>query len=500
VNYIEVTYGKEVLRFTVTLHGTVSQQLNSGDVFKYVNSYLASLSDGQNYELFSCYKKSQEIFHEYFVLKETSDEIKVVATKIYEIINPIKLRDWVIIHSGIPIHKDTQDKFEEDADKNITRDKTYIKQDLYDLYTLTLIAKILFPLMGYYISINRKQIGNIMKEMYVMKFIGPTGFSSHPAYIKLAEYIEAIIKTSKEVEDKAMIMRGLGSDNVSHWLLSMVVVNKLPYCDLDNVDNNIVKIIYKTIVQRITNSSRPSKGAIKDKHTEDGDQDGDNKISVLERYKSKSSFSLGNIVEFEYTLHNPFDVANRIWVDYDHDSLVNSIFRASSLLDKNISTFQMDMVGWITKPVVSPHALQYFHKNTIVQLIGIVHEFLYTHGHPHLALWIMSECLEGGEDGDIYITNVDTKVRINPELQEEIFALYPYQKEYIALKDDPKRHPVMKTIDNYVNEMKTKGWVMVADTKRIIETLNTPSNLYNIPADIKNKLAKLICDVGGRKF
>jgi hypothetical protein len=154
---------------------------------------------------------------------------------------------------------------------------------------------------------------------------------------------------------------------------------------------------------------------------------------------------------------------------------------------------------WIFKPVVSPRAILYLSKNTVVTCLAVAQAVLWHREHFTLAGIVTSRIHQGG-DG-VMVTTVDSRARVPKEMQEQLITYYPHAKKQ-GSKNRPKIvNQVLESIDNLTNNLASYDWYLTLEQSQVIKS-NTGINSrrLTIPHDIKIQIAKLVLELAQRNW
>jgi hypothetical protein len=285
---VEVEHNGQRVQFDTTVYSTSQRALkassvNFDEMFGYFNQYVAQLPMQQQEELFNCYVEIKQHFDSIFDITRLTNQITRCVGRIYSIITPNELRNWVLIKSGIQYPADLQlELTAEEARKEDRVKMTYLRHDYQDLVVLGLAVRPMAPIWGEYISLQGGETGNTHKENAAMRTLRESWVMHTPAMARLRVYLECINKMTPNSD--SAILDSLATVETPDWLLSLAIVRRLVCVGLSSTDRNssiIAKIFNFIKSSTLRSMDRRFSGLINDKKAT-GNQDEADKTSTLE--------------------------------------------------------------------------------------------------------------------------------------------------------------------------------------------------------------------------
>lgn len=478
---------------------------NEFDVFKEINEYWAQLPSQAQDRIFQIYEEIMIQFDSSVI--DSSSMKEYIADRINELVqihDLDKMYDWVYFKSNIIIPDTFNENYNHSIDNNTSREKTYTRKDYIQLVTLSLMFRTLIPIWGEYINQTRRDSGNLRKEFYAFQLVYKSPIIHYVAMEKLRVYIEHIVGDDKNKLNTAL--KGIASEDYCYWLTTLVCVKRICIGDIRGVNrmSDLIKLMYKFVIQKINGTESNFEDVIKPKTFDDKNMVGEeNKTSTLERYKIKSNLSLGEIVELEYSIKDIKLVAKNLSPNIDEDFLDKCIESAQHLLNQRILDPQMTLLKWVFKPVISPKGLQYVGKQTTVNALGALQAVLWTRGHHYLSVLATSYAITS--DSGIYVSPIDSRIRVPEELNQKMNEIYPFARlsnpkkptSRVNLKDV---NLASQAISDLVDTLAMHSWRPTANDDILLQVTGSTSRRLPIKPDILIDLTKLVIEIGSRSW
>jgi hypothetical protein len=473
-------------------------ELNN-DVFHYLNSYWADLPLEQQQSLFDVYFKLKEVLSMMYTVADMNENLAQISAELMSFHDLDKVQSWISFRSGIVIPEVFSVDYIPNTDNNSTREKTYTRLDYVQLVTLSLALRCMIPVWGEYISATRRSVGNYYKEFWAYLLLKYSNAYNSPAIDKLRTYIENNLDADKDNSEK--LMNVLPTADYPQWLLSLAVVKKLCIGDISGNNQkdpsfHLIKYLYKFLMQRIRSPDADHVNKIQKNRVEDVGRD--NKSTVLERYRMKTSISPGEVVELECTVENLENVASRLTTKLTEEMFRSAQNSCTLLEHQQLSEVQITILSWVFKPVISPKGISYLDRSAIVKLLGVLQSVLWARGHKYLALLVTSYPRISNEE--YVLAPQSSKDRVPKELSDEIEKIYPFSKPIGRVSTGKTSNYVLESIDTVVNQLVSNSWLSTADDRLLKEVFGNTSRFFIIKSDIRTDLAKLIIEIGNRNW
>ena len=494
---IEMMHGEQKIQWDIG--GFDRSNFQEVDVFEHINKYWSSKTLEQQNNVFNKYLKIKQVFDSTWEADQLTKDLFVLIDDLMQLHNLDEIEQWVNLKTNIYFPSELEDTYNDSPDKAGSREQTYLKNDYVKLVVLSLTLRVMIPIWGEYIARTRRHVGTVFKEYYAYKLLTKSSIMHCEAIEKLKTYIDHTAPPDKTMA--TAIVGGISTEDFSYWILSLVVVRRLCVGDIRGIDpkNTLIKFIYKYILQKVRGNENNFAGIIKEKRFEDSGTSDDSNLSKLEGYKIRHELPPGDVVALEYAVSDPFKVAKMLAPNIDLD-LVSTALKTSLVLQSNtIVEPQLFLLQWIFKPVVSPRAILYLSKNTVVTCLAVAQAVLWHREHFTLAGIVTSRIHQGG-DG-VMVTTVDSRARVPKEMQEQLITYYPHAKKQ-GSKNRPKIvNQVLESIDNLTNNLASYDWYLTLEQSQVIKS-NTGINSrrLTIPHDIKIQIAKLVLELAQRNW
>ena len=501
---VTMMHNGEQVNFSISVFGRASFfKDNDGvvedyDVFEDINAYWASLDMDKQDRIFDIYKDISDSFTNLALNVDLGDYIAAKIKELYALNSYEDISTWTAFKGNIVIPPSIKNDYEANLDNNTSREKTYTQHDYLQLMRLSLCLRPLLPIWGEYISNTRREKGTQFKEFYAFQLLMDTPIMSLEPMVKLKSYIDNVVDNKAKPD---MVLKWISSEDFNYWLLSLLCIKKLSVCDIKGVNTkyNVVSYLYRYIKQKSESKDNNFQSLYKEKRFSSISEGMESKLSSLEMYKIKSNIAPGEIVEIEYGLRDIHNAVKPLFKDYDELEVIATIdkIKTSGNYEGPILSPQMLLLGWCFKTIVSPRGLLYIPKRTILGCLGALEEVLWSRGHKYLALLATSYT----EESDDYMTvsPVDSKIRLNEDLKDELYKKYPYSKvSYVKKRSSFEQGKTVnlteEAINNITDMLTMHTWKLSADRNRVKEVFGSNISNWVVKPDIRNYLAELAID------
>jgi hypothetical protein len=491
---VAITHNDETIKFNIK--NFKREQFKDKDNFLELNLYLSTYNETEQNKIFAIYKDILYSFTNIWDMEELQFKLKKQIAQLMFLLDYDRLEIWLHVNNIVKIPEDIKKEYVENIDKQTRRELTYLKDDYNRLIALVVLIKAFIPIWGAYIGLNKKYVGTHFKEYEAYKLVD---FSKIEAINKLNIYITNVLNTSsdKEKSDIKSILAGISSMDVPEWILSAVLVKRLPTVELD-ANTNLMARVYKYIISKakpLSNNSQP----IIDKNVtgEAYNSDEKSRLSIVETYRAKEQLSGGDIEELENAVNDSYQVAYKLCgkiskedIDYSLDLAINNI--------KHITEAQIILLQWVIKPIISPMSILYLKRPTVIRLLAVCRILLLQMDYRYLALLATAKIIPV-EDPVISLGSTDSRSKITPGLLEELDILFPYKKIIGGQKTGLKEINVaLKAVEILVEKFMLN--IYEASDIELYRSL-FPNNIGNqIPvfSDLRIILIKFIIDITKR--
>ena len=490
------------LEFSISTFGKDSFSSEGIELFYFLSSYWESLSAQENLEIYQLYKQFQDVTDTVLDKDERSTLITDISTKLMLYHNSEKVKNWISNNPEIKIPEDIPETCVEDIDRNVTHDRTIVRQDYLKIISLSLVLKAMVPIWGEYIPTIRNEAGTSHKEIYAFNLLKDTEYYFCRAVEAITKYIEATVKEDKF--NPNILNQGIGSEDYGRLMMCTTCVRKVSIADISGRTNvpNVIKLIYKSIVSKIQNLDRDYESGIKNKDEEsksDSKGNDENKLSVWERYRIVFDQDIGTVTELNHSARNFNVIVSKLGLLAHEELLIKCVESSRQLIDKPLEEPQLTILKWVIRDAVIPRAIPYVETiETITTLMGIVQAKLWMEGHKYLS--ILSTCYKRTNNDGILIPAPGSKDHIPKELKDEIAAIYPCREKTLDRRDSAKEaNLTLQSIDELTVGLSRFVWRPTADAD-MLQEIFPGDKIVRVPIrpSIKIDIAKLVLDVGYR--
>ncbi len=398
-----------------------------------------------------------------------------------------------VLSSGIIIPDNFLDIFTYDITKNITRDKTYTRDDYAELITLVFIIRTALPVLSHYIGIIKTDIGNEYKESYALSLLNTSHIYHHRSLIKLLQYIQATVNI-KEFNEKEIAIKGITIEEFEEILLAKTLIRRLLVSDFKDVNSNhnLITYVYKFMnqIKKEYENKLTDNVIIK---TSTSSNDTESSLSSLEQFKLKQDVAIGDIVTLEHYLKDDNFIIQKLYPGIDRE-LLETFYTYYRILEKQVLfSPQINLLRIIFKNIISPKNILYLPKTQIVRYISIAATVLWQKDLKFLSLLIGAITKNTDE---VVISSTGSRGRLSLDIQNKLDIYYPYN----YLKRDNnfnKNKPInvaVDTIDKLINDFSNNIWysTLPFDMIRIaMGDENYNSDKIIIPHNIRNEVGML---------
>lgn len=475
------------------------------DLFEQINAFWNQLKSKDQDDIFQAYKNIRFVFDDIWDRNQLTQKLYTLVAELLDKHNLKDAQHWILFHSNIYFPDATilKTEYVVSVDRPGTREQTYLKEDYIKLITMSMVLRCMVPIWGEFIGRTRAEAGTIFKEFYAFRLLNNSQLASSEAMDKLKTYVEYSTAASKN--KAASIIGGVSSEDFPLWVLGLVVTRKVCVGDIRGLDSltTLITFIYNFIhnkIMSIDNSFNAGAGMIKDKSFEELSQDGEKNLSRLEGYKAKQELAAGDIIALEFSVSDPFAIANRLAPGIDLE-LVRSALKTTEILNNNrIFDSQIILLQWVMKTVIPTKGVVYLCKTSVVRLLAVCQAVLWHRGHKELAG--LCTAVASDNKNEMQISGVDSRARIPKEMIDEIHQLFPYMKRPTGKQKTLKLiNQALLSIDNITDILSESDWSLTVEDKYLRElNNNTNQRRYSIGHNIKILLASLVIQTAKRNF
>lgn len=454
-------YGKERgKRFIITEHAGVKLQWNvparlwggeteaNANIFDQVNAYFAYLPQDVQLAIFNSYRSIHDVLNDPNAARGECDNIveaiRPLAAELYSHIEPANYHHWVwnILKPRVP--SDISTHFDANAMPG-TRERTYLLEDYKGLIPLAIIVRAACPFWFDFLALTKNVMSREHKDMHTFSLIEESWPALSPAFKRLEEFVDHTIGNDRN--NPAAILMGIASDDFVYWVLSSLIVNRLPVVDVlgVNIGTPVVSALYNYVrhrVQTIMTSQPP----VKNKFADTSMSADENNQSILESFRNRIPLTVGQEAMGDYYLEkqiemirkggkvDPTSLLERVAPGIDRKLVLDALESSKVLLDCNLSDEQITIASWLFHPYSQARTVGNLLKNRVVELLGLAQAVLLHHGMKELAQLVTANYVRLNTAGDVaFIGESITSLRATD--RERFRSVFPLEQKSRNLKN-----------------------------------------------------------------
>lgn len=471
-----------------------------GQVFEEINRYISILPSQSQDAMFETYRAINDILKGTELIGPDSIEqliiqITPLATKLFSYINQNHFSEWVWRTLRPSIPSDIKDKF--DSSMPGTPERTYLSGDIYELIPLILIVRLASPIWLDFTDVLKEEMQSDKKEEYAYSLIDGSWVASCNAMKRLSVFIDHTLGNEKFSD--AAVIRGLGSAGYVPWVLSGMVVKKLPIIDVMNktAETPVVSALFNYVrycIQSV-NTSGPRVNA---KFVDTGG-DGESNLSYLEGFRNPLQLSEGDKQCNDYYMETQFEEAmkgiikpmsmlGRIAPDIDPALIADAYRSAKRLENQAITEEQEALAAWLFHPYNQVRATGNFHKERIIQMLAMAQAVFLHQGKVDFAKLVTARYTQtaASEGAHVIGSSVDTPKAAERDAFREFF---PLEKTFSGNKKP--RNDAYDDIERLVRNLQTYDifFTFSEETMKRIQGSNTNRRYY-----LKKNMMSMVMD------
>ncbi len=487
--------GQELLWNVSSFHKDVFN--GKYDLCQHINGYWSRLPGARQEKIFELFQIIYEIFENG---NDTTQMINDLAPQVKALFEEHSLKEighYIAFYEHTIITPPSfHDTYMPNEDRPSTREKTYTKPDYQQLVTLALALRIMIPIWGEFIIRTKVETGTNFKEFHAYRLLSQTDIVHSAPMEKLKIYVEHNIKNDRSLA--AGILVGVGSEDYSEWLLSLVLVRRLCVGDISGQDSqtNLVTFIYNFIIYKVSGNTSTSFGEnIRNKEFENGDGQDATNASRIENYQIKQDLPIGDIVILEHYMDNAERVGRHLMRENFDLPLLNEFLAAlQPLATSHLSEGQVALAQWVLSSVISSRGITHLSKQKTIVAIGLAQTYLWSHGHYALAGLIGS--MPSNSQHQAHLSGGDGRGRIPKDMMEILNVLYPYTRVSSAKQRTKPTNVAVVAIDRLATLLGQRDWILTLPDDKVAQVTSNPKvRRYSCPYDIKYLLGALAIEL-----
>lgn len=451
------TYGKSrSKRFIIVEHGGNQLQWNfpprtwnttpdaNADAFEPINAYFAQLDEATQLAIFEQYRKIHDVLRATNMQQDECEDlieaIRPMAAELFSHIEPMHFYNWVwtSLRPTIPASAATVN-----FDPNTmpgTRERTYLLEDYKGLIPLAIVVRAACPFWFDFAALTKSVLSREHKDQLAYSLIE----QSWPALSKAMERLEQFVDhtVGNDRNNPAAVFMGIGSDDFVYWILSGLVIHRLPTVDALGVDTAtpVVSALYNFIKTRI-NTITSSQPAIKNKFAETSYSADENNQSYLEGFRNRIALTVGQEALGDHYLERQVDLIRAGVVD-PHSllervapginySLVEDALESSKVLhDVMLTDEQITIAAWLFHPYSQVRTVGNLLKERVVHLLALAQAVLLHHGKVDFAKLVTAryEPIDNSSEGQTFTTVGESITPLRASDREAYRSVFPLEQ------------------------------------------------------------------------
>ena len=361
--------------------------------FVLINTLLLMLESVKRDLLFGIFQKIHGVLSTGRL--ESLDEVERLLKALY---HDLPLALWKEKHDELV--KDFIPKDISESGGNFPAKTTYLLEEYKEMLFFSTLLKLAAPVMGAFVHIFKKEVGNNQKELRAKSLLRRTGLFDMPAFEKLKVYVEEV--TAPKLSGKsgqlaeATAFNSLGSHILPDYLLSIVLVRKVATFNVyegvalfQNIHSNLMEItregsLHSSLGQR-TYERKYRTNTVEEDKSSRADM---NKL----REEQRASIAL----VCEAYLKSPDALIKAMCPDVDLDDYRELIClkRKKSMEGARFTgLYQQLMAGMLTRKYVGRRSFDLIPEPAWLSTVIATEVFLYHHGLTSLADHMVAEPL-----------------------------------------------------------------------------------------------------------
>ena len=444
-------------------------------IFELSNEYFSNvLTPQESQELFNKFKNYQAQYSN----SGDSTVLEQELQSCIDLLNYERFKHFVRSKAHkIPIPELIQDEFIFDPDMNVTKEKTYIRQEYVDLIALISFIRTLAPLYLDFYSYAKNVTTHYLYRLYMV--FRNTSLENTPEIEKLKIYTQANYETiaGTNKNEHLILEAGLSDDDMLDSLIAEIIFNKLISIDFLYKKCNVVSFIFQTIKYK-NNFAATGPSIIRGKASLSESVKED--ISYFEDYRKISDISIGTIVEIQHSL-SKLDYVLRAYQNFNFDLELyyNNLNESIAIFDEHrVSKLHMVLLGWFYNKIINPRALYYIEYRKVVELLVLAKTILQLNNQLFISTLLSSYKSENSSFINIMLKNNIKKERI-----KDICKYYSFVFE------EGKQSVIEKTILEVIKDITSNVWVAINPPSEAANFISRegiiviPNNIVDIVID-----------------
>lgn len=462
------------------------------NLFDQLNEFLSYKPIAFHVSLYEKYEAVNTLLTEGLLSHNLNEDLAKLTTEIFDSFEIDEIFDFITFRcDSITIPSTFDEVFVVSADGEKSKDQTYLRSEYQRLICLSIKLRSVLMIFSIYISHIKGNAGTLFKEFHAVELIKKSKIFTKPDIVieKLETYTLATANGLQH-NNAFLILNGISTDFFLEWIISVLLIRRVAVNNITGDDPKLTLItgIYSYITQRLNPEATGEYRSKREVTSATGELD--NKTSVLESYKVKSDISIGSLVELEVALMDFRNNAYRLSPNLNEEDLTDALKTSKLIKDSVIVDPVVTIARTLFSLFMPSRSIYYVNREILVNTLAVSQAVLYEKGHHFLANLVTSV---PDTSGEIVITGVDSRSRLDPELAAKLDHYYPYQRKEASRNKNKIKNLAVLQIEKLVEQISSQPFTTTCSAKFRVN--NNNSNRLIVPSDIKNLLAKFFIDI-----
>lgn len=470
---------------------------DSLDIFEQINAYWATLSQEKQDRIFDVYKRIRTLFDDVWINADLTKPLTALVTELCDHHSLVDIRQWFDMKSDLVLPPRLDDEFVEDLQATRRIEKTYLKEDYRWLVVLSIAIRSMIPVWGQFVYRTEEDNGTMWKEYYAYLLLMKTQLMRSEPMNRLRTYVEQTIPADKTTS--TAVLGGISSEDYPTWILALVIVRRLAVGDVRGIDPNVnlITFIHRYIGTKV--KSQENAFMVKEKIIDGQGQDSEGNLSRLEGVKVRQAIPDGDIAIIEHYAGNLENIARHMAPDFDFSILEVTKQGVLHLQNIQIHPVQIQLVQMVLKKVISPRAIDYLTKKTLLGLVAVTAALLWHRGHYDIAALAFAR--QQTNTNSHRMLGVEGRAKISNELRQQLDELYPYIRRNNSKSAEKQKNVAVISIELLEDKISKTMWKLKLSKEWSSKlSHNNTNQTFVVPFEIKTKLAQLIIALANRSF
>ncbi len=462
-------------------------------VFREINAFMATLPKERQQAIWDAYVEIHQIFEDNFdPLAKGQGRMQLVVKRIYDLVPYQEIHDWATMASIIHLPLNLKTHY---GDKDPI-DRTYLRQDYFDLTVMAIALRFMVPIWGEYIPRLKDDVDNDFKEYTAVMLLYRTYITTSAPYQRLRVYIESWISSmSTQGNVFSALLAGLSSEKIPDWLLACTLVRRTSVVPIasESEGPNIITDVYQYVYNTMGSPGHKRFNGPVSEKTVRKDEKSDQQESLAESYKIKQQVSDGEVVAANvYVTDYVEDMTRSIDPTADLSKLNECLQSLRGLDHLVILQHHVTLTQWVLTSAISPHFIPLLSRNALLHAMASAQALLWHWGFTDLAALLSAR--EARQLEDEFVSAQESRARIPNDVLNELVAIYSYSYPVKGKLVTPKQsNPGSRAVDAFYQLVASSDWYLNAPKALVAHTHRIPgSRKMYVPVDIRVQLAKLL--------